>query len=232
MVNPWFKFYAGEYLSDPKILLLNGNERSCWITLLCQASQNNGGEIKFLSEKQLLMMSGVMEDIEVIKKFEELGMIRICNGNVTLPNWEKRQYSEGYSRVKKFRDNADVTPKITVEEKRREKKRRDIEELPIWLNKKAWEAWEQYRKEKGKKLTLTTVKLQLKLLEEHLQDHSQIIKNSITNGWTGLFPLKEKEAYQKRSPKVYQEPNDNKEVNERKKFLDGQAQKLANGMKI
>ncbi len=229
MINPWFKFYAGEYLSDPKILRLNGNERSCWLTLLCQASQNNGKEIKFLDEKQLLMMSGVMEDIKVLEKFEKLGMITLCNDIVTVINWEKRQYSEGYDRVKKFR-NKNVTPKITIEEKRREEKRRDKEELPIWLNKKAWEAWQQHRKEKKKSLTPTSMKLQLKFLEENKEDHAEIIRNSITNGWTGLFPLKD--TKQVRQPKRYTEPDMSKEDNERRRVLDGQVESLATKMKI
>lgn len=104
MTNPWFKFYAGEYLSDTKILQLNGQERSCWVTLLCLANQGEG-KVKFLSEQQLLMMSGVSESIQnVLKKFETLGMITTSNGIVTVRNWNKRQYSEGYSRVKKFRE--------------------------------------------------------------------------------------------------------------------------------
>lgn len=63
-------------------------------------------------------------------------------------------------------------------------------QLPIWINKKAWEAWEQHRKEIKKKLTPTTMRLQLKFLESHKEDHAEIIRNSITNGWTGLFPIK------------------------------------------
>ena len=54
---------------------------------------------------QLLAMSGITKQREnVLKKFEQLDMILICNGTVTVKNWEKRQYSEGYSRVKKFRE--------------------------------------------------------------------------------------------------------------------------------
>ena len=227
MTNPWFKFYGGEYLSDPKMLNLNGNERSCWITLMCLFSQNNGEEIKFLSEKQLLYLSRIQDEIQVLDRFEELGLISRCNGNVTLPNWEKRQYSEGYSRVKKFRDNK----KITIEEKREEEKRIDKEEeLPLWLNKKAWEAWQQHRKEKGKKLTPYTIKLQLKLLEENQKDHAQIIKNSITNGWTGLFPIKEE--FKTRKQSAYQEPNTSKEDNERSRFLTDQSKSLANKFKV
>ena len=65
-------------------------------------------------------------------------------------------------------------------------------ELPAWLNKTAWEAWVLYRKEKdrGKKMTPSTIKMQIKFLSEHKHDHIEIIRNSIMKGWTGLFPIK------------------------------------------
>lgn len=89
-------------------------------------------------------------------------------------------------------------------------------ELPNWLNVKAWAAWEQHRKEKNKALTPTSKRLQLKLLEENKETHTQIIKNSITNGWTGLFPLKENGF---RKPNKYVEPNLDKEMNQRRNEL-------------
>lgn len=186
MANQWFKFYGGEYLSDTKILQLDAEERSCWVTLMCLASQSETGEIKFLCEDQLLAMSGVKSAKNgILKKFEDLHMIRFCNGNVTLINWEKRQYSEGYSRVKKFRDkkcNAKANDRI--EENRIEKN------IPEWVDKKVWEQWVAYRKEIKKSLKPSTTKLQLAFLEKNKIDHQAIILQSIQNGWQGLFALK------------------------------------------
>lgn len=137
MVNPWFKFYGGEYLSDPKMDALDGNERSCWITILSLANQSENGVIKYVSEKKILEKSNIKEDQRelytgLLSKLQDLGMIRLCNGNVTedieIINWEKRQYSESYLRVKKHREkesNEIVTPKITTEEKREEEKRKE-----------------------------------------------------------------------------------------------------------
>ena len=62
-------------------------------------------------------------------------------------------------------------------------------ELPLWLNKKSWEEWIQYRKESKKKMTDITIRKQLKFLELHIKDHIKIIERSITNGWQGLFAL-------------------------------------------
>lgn len=65
-------------------------------------------------------------------------------------------------------------------------------DFPEWLNKEVWKEWEEHRKEKGKKLTPRSVKLQIKLLEDNKKNHVEIILNSIRNGWTGLFPITEK----------------------------------------
>lgn len=193
MANQWFKFYGGEYLSDTKMLQLDAIERSCWVTLMCLASQSETGEVKFLSEEQLQVLAGVKEPKQgILQKFENLKMIQICNGNVTLINWEKRQYSEGYSRVKQFRKRKSNTKdNDRIEENRIEKNKK---ELPDWLDRETWEKWEKYRKEIKKSLKPTTIKLQLSFLEANKFDHIAIINRSIQNGWTGLFPLKNNTA--------------------------------------
>lgn len=126
MANPWFKFYGTEYLGDLKIRGLSGDERSSWITLLSLASQTKDGSIKFLTEESLLEMSGVREKIPVLQKFKDLEMISVSNGNVTVLNWEKRQYSESLNRVREFRKregNENVTTYKNREEEIREDKK-------------------------------------------------------------------------------------------------------------
>ena len=113
MINQWFKFYGGEYLSDPKMLSLTAGERSCWLTLLCYASQNMG-TIKYLSENQLMIQAGINPQSEewkntsgVLDKFRRMEMIQIDDTMMTLVNWNKRQdsYLTGYERTKKYRKN-------------------------------------------------------------------------------------------------------------------------------
>jgi hypothetical protein len=135
MTNPWFKFYGGEYLADPKMDALDANERSIWLTILCLSSQSEDGFIRYTTTEKLIEKAGVRlfdrpSYLNVMQKFDNLQMIERCNGDVTdsfkPKNWEKRQYSEGYSRVRKFREknsNADETPLITIEERRIEEKR-------------------------------------------------------------------------------------------------------------
>ena len=138
MANQWFKFYGGEYMSDPKMDAFDGNERSCWLTILCLASQSDEGWILYTSEEKLLEKSGVptaerVKYSSILQKFFKFSMLQFCNVDVTQgfrpKNWEKRQFSEGYSRVKKFRQlssNKNVTPDITIEENRIEENRKDI----------------------------------------------------------------------------------------------------------
>lgn len=152
MANQWFKFYGAEYLSDPKMDRLTVQERSCWLTLLCMASQTNG-IIKFISVEGLLNKSGIKfnpyDSTEwdnaqnVLKIFEQYEMIDISDkGIISIKNWEKRQEHNLSiaERVAKHRQNkktnenvtSDVT-NVTSEENRIEENREKIEKSPSFL---------------------------------------------------------------------------------------------------
>lgn len=116
--NKWFKFYGGEYLSDPKIESLTLTERSCWITLLCLASMNSDdGVVEFLTVETLLNKSGIIFDpyhpeewdkaLSVLKKLERMRMILLHkNGDIEVINWNKRQETNltDAERAKSYRD--------------------------------------------------------------------------------------------------------------------------------
>lgn len=114
MAYNWFKFYGADYLSDPKILELHSGQRSCWITLLCYGSNASvRGVVPHLSEYTLMANSGLDPTCDewevtvgVLKRFEELGMITIDNGVITIKNWSKRQEVSltPYERLKKYRE--------------------------------------------------------------------------------------------------------------------------------
>lgn len=122
MTNPWFKVYGGEYLSDPKIAALNGEERSCWLTLLCLASTSSiPGTVEYLTREVLLEKSGVRRNEDVtfqpLQSFEKMKMISIKSDTlIEILNWHKRQQSamSVTERVQKYRakqkhSNEDVT---------------------------------------------------------------------------------------------------------------------------
>ena len=65
-----------------------------------------------------------------------------------------------------------------------------------------WQEWVDYRSEIKKKMTPATIKKQVKFLEYKTPAEQQaIIDQSITNGWTGLFEVKNGQA--KRSGKSH-----------------------------
>jgi hypothetical protein len=69
-------------------------------------------------------------------------------------------------------------------------------ELPDALNTPeflaAWEEWQIYRKQRRKTLTKSTIKKQLEFLSSiGVKDAVISINESIRNGYTGLFPVKQ-----------------------------------------
>ena len=66
--------------------------------------------------------------------------------------------------------------------------------LPNTDGIRGWDDWVAYRKEIRKKMSPATIKKQVAMLEKYSpEDQFLIINQSITNGWTGLFPPKEKQ---------------------------------------
>ncbi len=124
MSQQWFKFYGAEYLSDPKIFSLNGNQRSCWVTLLSLASTSTiPGEIPYLTEERLFGMSGLdftrdeWEDCQgTLQKFVNLEMIKIENEKITILNFKKRQevYLTNAERQAKYRERQQDNTKVTL----------------------------------------------------------------------------------------------------------------------
>lgn len=63
-------------------------------------------------------------------------------------------------------------------------------ELPDWLDKQKWGEWLEYRK--SRRLTTSNITLgrQIQFLGRFQSQHREIIEQSITNGWQGLFEPK------------------------------------------
>ncbi len=146
MATQWFKFFGGEFLSDPKMLALSALERACWVTLLCYASLSEG-VIEYLTEEKLMMQAGIAPNTDewkrvtgVSQKFKTMRMIEIKGEIIEIVNWKKRQDSflTGAERTAKYRAkikkdvkshprherDAEVTlEQNRIEENRKEKKK-------------------------------------------------------------------------------------------------------------
>lgn len=126
-MNPWFKFYGSEYLSDAKIASLSAQERGCWLTLLCLASvSSTPGVIEFLTIEVLLEKSGIHFDpydtaewdkcLSVLDKFSRMRMINKGeDGRIEIVNWVKRQNSAltVAERQARYRENKKSNGKVT-----------------------------------------------------------------------------------------------------------------------
>lgn len=163
MINPWFKFYGSEYLSDPKIGSLSPQERSCWITLLCMAGTSSvPGLIEYLTVEVLLQKSGIIFDpyhpeewdkcLSILKRLEKLRMVSLSeNGSIEVVNWDKRQETNlsDAERAKSYRDRKKIVTKsshddvtiVTLEENRKEENREEESiESSLTLSKKEKDA--------------------------------------------------------------------------------------------
>ncbi len=75
-----------------------------------------------------------------------------------------------------------------------------VNEPSINISIAGWDEWVAYRAEIKKKMSPSTIKKQVKFLEQKPPAEQQaIIDQSIQNGWTGLFNLKEKSNGQNRT---------------------------------
>lgn len=83
-----------------------------------------------------------------------------------------------------------VNTKKTIQRQYNDNIYKEIEKNE-WLDKTKMTEWIDYRKEIKKPLTVSTVKRQIAFLKKFQKDHIAIIEQSITNGWRGLFPIKQ-----------------------------------------
>jgi hypothetical protein len=145
------------------------------------------------------------------EQLSERGAVSVKNTNNAIERWNK-----GKSDATVF-DSHNVRIDFVPykEEKREEEKRKEkkIEEGAIalvvedsretkipfgegTLVRKAWDEWEQYRKEKKQTLTPSTIKKQIQFLAGRADPEIiAIIHASIHHGWTGLFDLNKKQRY-------------------------------------
>jgi hypothetical protein len=87
----WFKFYGQDWLTDIKVISMSMEDRLCFITLLCLASQNSG-TIKACSEDMIIKLTHIDNDVTsddnpferargCLERFRALGMITYDNND-------------------------------------------------------------------------------------------------------------------------------------------------------
>ena len=163
--------------------------------------------IGHLAEDLNLSVRNVRTSLEHLKS---TGEIEIKTTNrfslITVINYRLYQDKDSESTINRQTTDKQLT---TIEQRNKETKKqrnnnntpltpqRGTEEIPIPTVldfdrfKEAWRDWVAYRKEKQQTLKESTIKIQFRFLAEHSSDAVEIIEQSIRNGWTGLFELKQ-----------------------------------------
>lgn len=114
----WFKFYGQDWMTDLKIMKMSPEDRLCFITLLCLASNTEDGVVKNCDESSIIRLTNLPYDrfkkdnpsnraVGFIQRLVDTGMItRDRWSHVTLINFMKRQNENlsNYERVKKHRE--------------------------------------------------------------------------------------------------------------------------------
>lgn len=247
------RFWADSYISD-----LDPSEKLMFLYLLTNPYTNISGCYE-ISLKQIALDTGFDKEMveKIIKRFEEDNKVYYRNGYVLVRNFVKHQELNHkvlkgieneaqnlpsdlknivYDSLSYLNSNLNLNSNLI----KKDGVKKQIE-LPSWINKEVWSQWEAYRKELKKPLKPSTIALQVKFLTEQQSNHVAIIKQSIQNGWTGLFPLKAgfqnndlSRAWQKRSEHIRdkREFNENAEHNEAVRKAQDDLKKLASAKKI
>ena len=111
----WIKIVT-DLFNDEKILLIESLPSAdsiivIWFKILCLAGRNNNNGVFLMNDKvpytEEMLATIFRRDLNTVrlalKTFEDLGMIEIYDGVITIPNWNKHQTLDAYEK-KKERD--------------------------------------------------------------------------------------------------------------------------------
>lgn len=211
MGNAWFRLYH-EWDSDPKVQSMPEHMQRRLVMLFCSKCK---GETLQDSERAFHWRISDSELAATKALFMEKGFI---DGDWNLINWNRRQFLSDSSteRVRKHRQamkqdetlhetdvKQGVTPPDTETDTETEQKQRKTKAtagakaplfvLPAWIDRKAWDGYEEMRRKKRCALTESARELcvrKLDSLKRAGHDPTAVLNQSTMNGWQGLFEVK------------------------------------------
>jgi len=209
---PYFKFSVSEW-NDGDITLCSMAAQGLFINL-CSLYWSQEGNLSLTKSQRRFKdcntavwqeliserIIKVSEDKIIISFLDQQFVERKKLSAINSENVKKRWEKDNIDTVVLPSNNDSNEPVYNIEEKREEEKRKEKKriEKPLrgydvpFVNGclKAWEEWEQYMKEKKKKLTPSTAKKQIKFLGGRPENEIiEIINRSIEKGWQGLFEI-------------------------------------------
>ena len=208
---PWFRMYA-DFLNDPKLISLAFEDQRHFIGVLalkCDGAIDDvadGDLLDRIVAQRLWIDHAVIRDVK--RRLISAGLI---DARWQPLAWEKRQMrsdvdATGAERQRRYREaqkhNAlrdaavtrleeelDIDKEEEKEEKKATRKRAaPTFELPDWINRQHWDAWNSCPKRK--KATDAQKKMAVDKLAEWRQqgvDYAAALENAAIAGWQGLF---------------------------------------------
>ena len=207
----WFKFYEDGINCDKMRYMMHENDKALtvWIWVLsqcCKKKSDTFGASKYDLAGASMNLNTPKDEIRnCLLLLDEVGYIQVDGDDVKVLKWSKLQSEY----CKRLQDGSSPTSKkvkltskkVQTEEKRREEKRREETKKmsvvfpPVLDNKdfrEKWKYWLEYRSEIKKSYkSVKSEQAQLNALSKHGAAIAiEAIENSVSAGWTGLFPDK------------------------------------------
>lgn len=211
---PYFKFEPGAWDSG-NIQMCSRESKGLFVDL-CSLYWSRLGEVPYALALQKLCNSNRL----ALQELEKYEIIVIKDDQITIEFLDEqllergvvsekrreaaqKRWSDANALQMQSKSNAKRREEKRVEEKKKEEKiGAGVIDFPFELTSPlgiAWLEWEQFRFEKKQKLVPSTILRQLKFLGGRPDSEAiAIIDQSIKNGWTGLFELKNNGTNQRR----------------------------------
>lgn len=202
MANPWFRLYS-EFADDPKVQMMPEEMQRRLIMLFCERCK----EVKH--DETLRAFHWRVTPLEVSVTRELFIKNGFIDEDWNLLNWNRRQYVSDSStdRVRQYRERLkqketlqeeNVTPpeqkqSRTEAEQKHKKQAASAFVLPEWIDKNAWQGYEEMRKKIRKPMTDRARALavsELVRLEARGHPAEKVLDQSTQHSWQGIFELK------------------------------------------
>jgi len=216
---PWIKLH-GDLLTSRDWVSASDSERVLAIACMLIAAKTGDDDGTFDADPEYLQRAAYLNTLPDLKPLINRGFLEVVQADAsktladaskTLADARIEGETEGEEETEQNPPHnpphadsdasptrqSDNPPKKTNPAKKKKSQTKPDEqirnlELPDGLSLMAWCDWAEYRREKRKKLTISTAQRQLTTLAK-LRDNGHppdaVIEQSITQGWIGLFPL-------------------------------------------
>lgn len=200
---PWFRMYA-DFMTDPEVEELAFEDQRHFVFVLCMKCAGLLDK-DFADDEQreraIARRLGLHGEAFTNAK-ARLVESRLIDSDWQPRSWDRLQFLSDHDptraeRQRRWRErrksnalrNGRVTP---LEQNRTDtEQRREVTPPPAGLDFEAWNRWETYRREIRKPIKPASVQAAQRKLAGFGADQADVVEQSIAQGWTGLFALKE-----------------------------------------